>query len=146
MVLADNEPDEEYCYIDGPHYHYFAAPQTSEFEMAGDAYFYVGEPPKAYVEARPVMMKINAMYTPIVYDRPVITVEPPSAWIGLRAEFMAPAVAVEAPRARAGAGIVVVPPSVTVRVPMPSVQIGVGIGVSAGVGVGGGVRVRHGHR
>ena len=152
MILADDQPDEEYCYIDGPHFHYYAQPESPEFELVGDAYFYVGEPPKEYVEARPAMMKINAVYTPIVYERPVITVQPPAAWIGLRAEFMAPAAAVAVEAPHAAAGVVVVPPSVTIRaaVPMPSVHIGVGIGVSTGVsvgvGAGAGVRVRHGHR
>ncbi len=148
MVLADDQPDEEFCYLEGPHFHYFAPPQSPEFELAGDAYFYVGEPPKVFVDARPAMVKINAMYTPIVYERPVITVQPPSAWIGLRAEFMTPAVVVEAPHAHAAAGVFVAPPGVSIRAVMPSVHIGVGVGVSAGVGVGigGGVRVRHGHR
>jgi hypothetical protein len=132
-----------YCYINGPHFHYFAPPEGPEFKLAGDAYFYVGDPPHAYVEARPAMLKINAIYTPIVYARPVIDVEAPVGWIGARAEF-----AVEAPAVRA----VVVPPSadISIHVPMPSVQIGVGVGVGVGagvgVGVGGGVRVRHGHR
>lgn len=148
MVLADDQPDEEFCYLEGPHFHYFAPPDTPEFELRGDAYFYVGEPPKVFVDARPALVKINAVYTPIVYERPVITVEPPSAWIGLRAEFMTPAVVVEAPRAQAAAGVIVAPPSVSIKAVMPSVHIGVGVGVSAGVGVGvgGGVRVRHGHR
>ena len=130
-----------FCFLDGPHFHYFAPPEGPEFKLAGDAYFFVGEPPHAYVEARPAMMKINAIYQPIVYARPVIEVDAPVGWIGARAEFVAPSV-------RA----VVVPPSadLTVRVPMPSVHIGVGVGVGVGagigVGVGGGVRVRHGHR
>jgi hypothetical protein len=132
-----------FCFLDGPHFHSFAPPDGPEFKLAGDAYFYVGEPPHAYVEARPAMMKINAIYTPIVYTRPVITVDAPVGWIGARAEFV-----VAAPAVRA----IVVPPSadISIRVPMPSVHIGVGVGVGVGagvgVGVGGGVRVRHGHR
>ena len=68
--------------------------------------------PKMYVEARPAMMKINAMYTPIVYARPVVTVEAPVGWIGARAEFITP--------------VVVAP---TVVVPAPSVRVDIGIGV-----------------
>jgi hypothetical protein len=141
VVLGAEEPDEEYCYLNGPHYHYFAPPEGPDFQLAGDAYFFVGEPPRVYVEARPVMMKINAVYQPLVYERPVITVEAPAGWIGARAEFaVVPVVA--APRG----AVVVAPPSAGVSVqaviPAPSLRIGVGIGVGVGVGVGAGVAVR----
>lgn len=143
VVVGDSEPNDVYCYLSGPHYHYFEPADGPEFEMAGNAYFYVAEPPRVYVEARPVMMKINAVYQPLVYERPVITVDAPVGWIGARAEFAAavPAVVVESPRAAA----VVAPPRVGIGVsvhaivpPPPSISIGVGIGI----GVGGGVIVR----
>src|ERR1700743_2179896 len=54
-VVGDGAPDDEYCYIDGPHFHYFAPPEGPDFKLVGDAYFYVGEPPHAYVDARPAM-------------------------------------------------------------------------------------------
>src|SRR5665647_2180004 len=94
VVVGDDQDDVEYCYIDGPHFHYFTPPPAIEadFKVAGDAYFYVAEPPPAYIEARPAMIKINAVYTPIEYSRPVVTVEPPSGWIGVR--FGVPAVVV----------------------------------------------------
>ena len=127
----DRDPDDVYCYLNGPHYHYFAPPEGPEFKVAGDAYFYVGDPPRAYVEARPAMMKINASYQPIVYDRPVISVDAPVGWVGARAEFVAPsaAVVVESP----SAGVVVEPPragvSIEAHVPAPSLHIGIGIGL-----------------
>ncbi len=144
-VVGDDEDDVEFCYIDGPHFHAFApAPEVkAEFQLAGDAYFFVGEPPPIYVEQRPAMVKINAIYQPLRYERPVITVEPPSAWIGVR--FGAPAavvdvrgpsadVIVETPRVRGGIEVVV---------PSPSLEVNVGIGV----GVRGGVIVDdHHHR
>ncbi|MBC7978520.1 MAG: hypothetical protein H7138_26335, partial [Myxococcales bacterium] len=118
-VVVDHEPidahDDEYCYLSGPHYHAFAPPEGPEFKREGDVYFYVAEPPSVYVEARPTLMKIDAVYEPIVYTRPVVEVEAPVGWIGARAEFMVPAVVV-APRA------VIAPPraGVTVHVPVPS--------------------------
>jgi hypothetical protein len=133
VVLGDDDPDDEYCYINGPHYHYFAPPEGPEFRVAGDAYFYVAEPPHAYVEARPAMMKINAVYQPLVYERPIVTVDAPVGWIGARAEFVSPgaAVVVDAPRA----GVVVAPPragiSVNAVIPTPSLHIGVGVGIGA---------------
>lgn len=130
VVVGDDDEDNEYCYLNGPHYHYFAPPEGPEFRVAGDAYFYVGEPPRAYVDARPAMMKINAVYQPMPYARPVVTVDAPVGWIGARAELVGPgaAVVVDAPRA----GVVVAPRagvSVDAYIPAPSLHVDVGIGV-----------------
>lgn len=128
-VVGDPEPDDVYCYLSGPHFHYFAPPPGPEFQLAGDTYFYVAPPPPAYVEARPAMMKIDAIYQPITYERPVVEVAAPVGWIGARAEFVAPAVVVETPR----------PPVVHVEAPSVHVGVGVGLGVAAGVGIGVGI-------
>jgi hypothetical protein len=128
-VVGYGDPVDTYCYLSGPHYHYFAPSEGPEWKLAGDAYFYVGEPPHAYVEARPAMMKINAVYQPLVYERPVVTVDAPVGWIGARAEFVTPAVVVEAPRAEViapRAGV-----SINAVIPAPSLHIGVGIGIGA---------------
>lgn len=146
-VVHVEQPDVEYCYLDGPHYHYFQPPEGPEFKFAGDAYFYVAEPPKVYVDARPAMIEINAIYTPLVYARPVIVVEAPIGWIGARAEFITPVIVAPRGRARGRAhGAVGVGVGVDVHIPMPSVRVeaGFGVGVGAGVGVGGGGgRKRH---
>lgn len=143
VVVGDNEPDVEYCYLNGPHYHYFTS-EGPEFKVVGDAYFYVGTPPPVYVEARPAMVEVNAIYTPIVYARPVIEVDAPVGWIGLHATYgvgmgvVAPVVV--APRA------VVTTPGVVVdahvHVPTPTLRVDVGVGFGGGVVVGGG---GHGH-
>jgi hypothetical protein len=149
MVVGDDESDVEFCYLDGPHYHSFAAPEGPEFQVVGDAYFYVGEPGPVYVEARPAMIKVNAIYEPIVYTRPVVEVEPPTAWVGLRfgapvvvapaaVVVDAPDVRVRGPRVRAGVDVrVLVPPPPSVRV-----DVGVGFGLSGGVKVKGGGKGR----
>ena len=134
-VVGDDLPDEEYCYIDGPHYHPFRV-EGPDFKMVGDAYFYVGAPPRAYLDGRPRYMPINAVYRPIVYARPDIVVDAPSGWIGARVDL--PVVVVDAP------AVVVAPPVVDIRIPAPSIHLGVDIGV----GVGGGVIYEergHGH-
>jgi hypothetical protein len=127
-VVGDDVDDVEFCYIDGPHFHAFAPPLEvkADFALVGDAYFYVGEPPPIYVEQRPAMVKINAIYQPLRYERPVITVEPPAAWIGVRlgvpaavVDVQAPAVVVEPPRVRAGVEVVV---------PAPSLEVNIGVG------------------
>lgn len=131
--VGDDHEDVEFCYLDGPHFHAFAPPAPvleADFKVVGDAYFYVAEPPPVYVETRPALIKVNAIYTPLVYTRPVIEVEPPSGWIGVR--FAAPAVVVESPRPAA----VVVPgrlgAGVDIQVGVPSVHIDLGFGVHAG--------------
>jgi hypothetical protein len=145
VVVGDDDPDVEYCYLDGPHFHTFESPVGPEFKVAGDAYFYVGEPAPVYLEARPQLIKINAMYTPLVYARPTIEVEAPEGWIGVR--FATPAVIVEerpaavvVPAGRVQAGVrigigaeVYVPPPPSVHV-----DVGVGIGFGGGISVGGG--------
>ena len=125
VVVGSPEPDIQYCYLDGPHFHHFKPPEGPEFKVVGDAYFYVAEPPKVYLEARPAFIGINAIYRPLVYTRPVVTVDAPVGWIGARVEIGGPAVIV-APAA------VVTTPGIRVQadvhIPMPSVQIGIGIG------------------
>lgn len=128
-VVGSDEPDVEFCYLDGPHYHYFTPPEGPEFQVVGDAYFYVAEPPKVYVDARPAMVRINTIYKPLVYARPVVTVEAPVGWIGARAELVAPAVIVDAPRARVVAPAPGVSIDARVVVPVPSVRVDIGVGV-----------------
>jgi hypothetical protein len=141
VVEAEAPGEPVFCYINGPHFHAFAPPMTLnlDWKLDGNAYFYVGTPPPVYVEARPQLVKINAIYQPIEYQRPVVTVEPPSAWIGITYPVVvvpaAAAVVVDGPEVRGGVEVHV--PAVVVR--PPSVEIGIGIGV--GIGVGGGVVV-----
>ncbi|MGE5186802.1 MAG: hypothetical protein ACM31C_32335 [Acidobacteriota bacterium] len=130
-AVVGGDPDVEYCYIQGPHYHYFEPESDPDFKVVGGAYFYVGTPPPPMIEARPQYVGINAYYQPFVYTRPEVEVEAPVGWIGARAEFgvpavVAPGVVVEGPRAAIG-----------VVVPAPSVHVGldVGIGIGGGIGV-----------
>ena len=126
-VVGDDDPGDVYCYITGPHFHYFAPPDGPDFKIAGDAYFYVGDPPRAYVDARPAMMKINAVYQPLTYERPVVEIDAPVGWIGARAEFLAPAVVVAPP-----AAVIVAPRagvSIEAHVPAPSLHVELGIGL-----------------
>ncbi|HTL32180.1 MAG TPA: hypothetical protein VL326_03590 [Kofleriaceae bacterium] len=139
-AVVGGDPDVEYCYINGPHFHYFE-PEQPDFKLVGGAYFYVGEPPKAYIEARPQYVGINTYYEPVVYTRPVVEVAPPQGWIGARVDIVGPAVVVEAPPP-----VVVVPPRpvVEVHVPQPSIEVGIGVHVGGGFVVGGGGPARHG--
>jgi hypothetical protein len=128
-IMVGGQPDTEFCYLEGPHFHYFEPPDDDGYKVAGDAYFYVNEPPKVFVEARPQYTPINAYYRPMVYERPVVDVTPPEGWIGLRAEFVPAAVVVVPPPP-----VVVAEPGIAVgvgaevHIPMPSVHLGVQIG------------------
>jgi hypothetical protein len=128
-AVVGGPADVEYCYINGPHYHYFEPEGTPEVKLVGGAYFWVGTPPPAYVDARPQYVAINATYEPIRYTRPVIEVAPPVGWVNV--EVGGPAVVVDtrppppvvvAPRGRVEAGI-----GVDVHIPVPSIQVGIGV-------------------
>lgn len=148
VVVGDAEPDLEFCYLDGPHYHYFTPPPGPEFAIVGETYFYVAEPPQVYVEARPAMMPINAVYTPIVYARPTVEVQAPVGWIHARAGFaiVTPGVVVAPPRATVVTPGVVVDAHVHIPAPTLRVEVGVGIGGGVVVGPGGGGRHKHKHK
>jgi hypothetical protein len=140
VVEVNGAPHTEYCYLDGPHFHPSAPPDGPDFKLVGNAYFYVGAPPQAFVDARPRFAGINAVYEPLAYARPVVEVEAPVGWVGARAELAPPhgRVDVAAPDVRAGVGI-------DVHLPPPP-TISVGVGVNVGVGgavVVGGHRGRH---
>jgi hypothetical protein len=106
-----------YCYLRGPHYHWYSPPPQAQFELKGGAYWYVGayEPP--YYDERPHYAVVNDAYAPIVYTRPVVDVHvAPPAFHG---EIVAVAPGLSA-------GVYVGAP---VAPPVVSVGVGVGIGV-----------------
>lgn len=156
VVAGVGDPYTHYCYLDGAHYHHWDAPEGPEFKVVGDAYFYVGEPAPLYLEARPAYVGINATYRPITYTRPVVTVEPPSAWIGIRPGFavVAPAAVIVDTHPGRGHGArkhdrvvggVGVAAGVSVHVPVPSVSVGVHVGGPAVI-VGGHGRGKFKHK
>ena len=126
-----------YCYLRGPHYHWYQPPPQAQFEMKGGAYWYVGNYDPVYYSERPRYVAINDAYAPVVYTRPVVDVRvaPPAFHGEIVAGgpgFAAGAV-VGAPVVSAGVYVAAPPP--------PVVQVGVGIGVGVGgppVVVGGG--------
>ncbi len=127
----------EFCYLNGPHYHWYAPPADLEFTVKGDAYWYVGAFPPAYGKRKKALVAINAVYRPMSYVRPVIEVEPPAAYVGPVVEVHAPAVEVEAVPAvevEAVAGHVHGPvvhgevhAGVEVVVPAPRLEVGLAI-------------------
>ena len=133
VVVGDDHEDTEYCYLDGAHYHAWAPPADLELELRGGAYWFVGDFPRAYVEARPVYDPIDVVYTPIRYERPVVEVSvAPPQWYG--AVVVAPVVVTPPPRPRpahvqGGVQVHVPAPRLRIEVAVPTVQIGIGGGV-----------------
>ena len=142
-VVGMPEPYVHFCYINGPHYHYWEPPEGPEFKVSGGAYFYVGTPPPVYVEARPAYIGINTYYEPIVYTRPVVEVEPPHGWIMVGAA--APVIVAPRGRVRGGVGVGV-SAGVHVEVPAPTIGIGVHVGGPAVIVGGGGGHGKFKHK
>ncbi len=152
VVAGVGDPYTHYCYLNGPHYHAFE-PEGPDFEVRGDAYFYVGTPAPVYLEARPAYIGINATYQPLVYTRPVVEVEPPRGWILLQ-----PAFVIDAPAAviiddhpgrhlghhKHGGAAVGVGVGVGVSVAVPTVSVGVHVGGPGVIVAPGGGGHRHG--
>jgi hypothetical protein len=128
IVEADVQFGEPaYCYIEGPHSHWYQPTARANFEFRGGAYWYVGAFDPVYYSARPRYVVINDVYRPMAYARPVVdvTVVPP----GFQGTIIAPGVAahavVGAPAFSAGVHVALPPP--------PSVHFGVGVNVGAPV-------------
>ena len=114
-----------YCYLKGPHYHWYAPPPQASFELKGGAYWYVGNYEPAFYQEQPRYVAVNEVYAPLAYERPVVdvTIAPPTfrgeivgggpGWRG-HAVMGAPAVS---------AGVYIAAP------PPPTVSVGIGLGV-----------------
>jgi hypothetical protein len=125
VVEADVQlPQPVYCYLKGPHYHYYQPPSQAPFELKGGAYWYTGNFDPVYYQDRPRYQPINEVYAPIDYPRPVVdvSVAPPS----FHGEIVAAPGVVRAGVGIAGpavsAGVYIAPP------PPPEVRVGINIG------------------
>jgi hypothetical protein len=109
-----------YCYIKGPHFHWYQPPAQAQFELSGGAYWYVGTFPPAYYDDRPRYAVINEAYAPMPYTRPVVDVQVAPAVVRAEISFGGPGW-------RASAVVGGPPVPVVAPPPGPPVQIGVGI-------------------
>ena len=68
VVTIGSEP--VFCYLDGPHFHPFAAPDVPDYKSRNGVAFYVGAYPPAYARLRPTRRRVvNAEYRPYVAMR-----------------------------------------------------------------------------
>jgi hypothetical protein len=144
-----------FCYLKKPHFHVMAPEAGASWSVVEGANVYTAKLPTAYVEARAEWEPVNVYYEPIVYARPVISVNVDfgqNVWV----EAPPPPPPV---RVRGGAAVgvgVVGGVGMDVRVGLPSVRVvvppppppprvvvggGVHIGGSVTVGGGGGIGI-----
>jgi hypothetical protein len=109
-----------YCYIKGPHYHWYQPPPQAQFQMSGGAYWYVGSFPQAYYDERPRYAVINEAYAPMPYARPVVDVQVAPPVVAAEISFGGPG--------WRGAAVLG-GPAVYVAPPSPAVQVGLGINI-----------------
>jgi hypothetical protein len=135
-VIVDGHGDHvEHCYLDGAHYHHYEPPAALSFKVHAGAYWYVGEPAPAYLEARAELDPIDIVYEPIAYERPVVVYEePPPAWIGVHAAVVTPVVVAPVKVKGRGhghghghvhghVGVEVVAPTLSIEVGVPGVVV-----------------------
>jgi hypothetical protein len=117
-----------YCYMKGPHYHWYQPPPHAHFQLTGGAYWYVGSFPPVYYQQRPRFAVVNEAYVSLPYVRPVVDVHvaPPAlqAEISIGGPGWSASAVVGAP---AVPGFVPPPPPIPVPVP-----VGVAVGVNLG--------------
>jgi hypothetical protein len=130
VVTVGAEP--VYCYINGPHFHAFAAPAAPEYKMENGVAFYVGPYPPSYARMKPQRMRVvNAEYRPFASYRPVVQVQPPTGWQGEvyvappEVQVTTPGVYVAAPPPPRATVVVggPPPPAVSVQVSAPGVYV-----------------------
>ena len=61
-MRIEGDPNEEYCYIEGPHYHAWAPAEGPDFQVVGGAYFYVGTPPQPGKVCREGLINVYRAY------------------------------------------------------------------------------------
>ncbi len=100
-----------YCYIHGPHFHWYAPPARVEakYKRKGGVLWYVGPHPKWYRKHNWRARAWDHHYRRHKFHHPVVSVAPPSGWVG-----------------------------VVVSAPGVKVKVGIGGYIKAGLKIGGG--------
>jgi len=82
-IMTSDGQATVYCFLDGPHYHPFTAPNDSSFIVKDGVAFYIGLfSPYFFQLKERVGRAINSFYEPYARLRPVIDVSPPPEWHG----------------------------------------------------------------
>jgi hypothetical protein len=67
-------PGIEYCYLDGPHAHFFAPAPGARFEVRSGTYWYAGRLPKRYRRERTVYVPTFTAEVHVAHPRPHLPV------------------------------------------------------------------------
>ncbi len=80
---ATAAPSTTFCFMKGPHYHEYAAPEGPGYKTQNNVIFYIGPIPKDATRIRSqVEPALEAAYEPYVAERPKVTALPPPEWPG----------------------------------------------------------------
>ena len=60
--LGPGHPGKHYCYITGPHHHWYKPPKHVKFKRKGNVYWYVGAHPGWYRKTHPRATMLRAHY------------------------------------------------------------------------------------
>lgn len=80
-VGAEGAEVEHYCYITGPHYHWYEPPKSLSFKLKGGVYWYVGAHPPWYQRRWRRHRRIDNYYAHVSIPRPTITITPPTGFV-----------------------------------------------------------------
>jgi hypothetical protein len=134
-----------YCYMKGPHFHWYQPPPQAHFQLTGGAYWYVGSFPPSYYDERPRFAVVNEAYAPLPYARPQVDIHVAPAVVQAQVSIGGPGWSASAIVGGPAVPIVVQPvvPLAPLPVLVPGVPVPVPVGV--GVGIGGPVVVAPGY-
>ena len=74
---------KNYCYITGPHHHWYKPPKHLKFKHKGNVHWYVGGHPDWYVKTHPRATQLREHYHGIGIPLPHVTVSAPVGFVGL---------------------------------------------------------------
>lgn len=125
-----------FCYLKGPHAHWYQPPQKAQFHLSGGAYWYLGAFPRSYYDERPRYAVVNDAYAPVLYTRPVVDVAVAPPAVQAHISLGGPGWGAHAVIGTPVQPVAVLPPPPPPPPPPapvagPAVQIGVGIHLGA---------------
>lgn len=81
--IGKGKRGKSYCYITGPHHHWFKPPKRMKFKRKGNVHWYVGGHPGWYVKTHPRAMALRTHYHGIGIPLPEVSVAAPVGFVGV---------------------------------------------------------------
>jgi hypothetical protein len=121
-----------YCYMKGPHYHWYQPAAQAQFQFQGGAYWYVGAFPQAYYDDRPRYAVVNDAYAPMPYARPTVDVRAAPPMVQAQVAIGGPGWGVTAVIGGPVGPVAPGPVAPGPVAPGPALPIGIGVGINLG--------------